>query len=198
MVKPTWFDSSNQILDISAQPTGVTGLNPIVRSLGGLERLRSLWLLSFVQDMGTFMSNTKGLAHFVFIQQALLVLQNDRGQSSEQKFMRLACLLGICVVLQASMPHEQSLASLESLLDDKRESWSGSVNGLYSTLCEVLDPQKNEYVLNMTGVLSAISHEARKGVEACLLQMLRQGTRDHLSTADDITPDVLLSSLHGQ
>lgn len=201
MVKPTWFDSSNQIWEISAQSAAAAAINPIVASLGGLYRVRSLWLLSFVQDMGTFMSNTRGLDRLLNIQEALRVVKDNRdqrhAQNDEQEFTRLACLFAICVVLQGSMCHEQGSTYLESFLRDRRESWLGSVDGLHQNLCEVLDPEKNEYVLNVTSVLRAMSHEAQRGVEACLLQILHPERRDHFSMSDEITPDMLLSSLHG-
>ncbi|CAG9952877.1 unnamed protein product [Clonostachys rosea f. rosea IK726] len=200
MAKPTWFDSSNQIWDISAPPEA-SALNPGIASMGGLHRLRSLWLLSFVQDIGTFVANTRGLATLASTQEALLVIKNSRehlnDQSSEVEFTRLACLVGVCVILQ-SMPHEQALTPLEVFLNERRESWAGSVNGLYSNLCEILEPEKTQYVLNVTYVLSAMSQEAKRGVELCLLRILRQGGMGYDSMADNITPDVLLSSLNGQ
>lgn len=96
------------------------------------------------------------------------------------------------------MPHEQALTPLELFLGERRESWAGSVNGLYSNLCEILEPEKTQYVLNVTYVLSAMSQEAKRGVELCLLRILRQGGMGYDSMADNITPDVLLSSLDGQ
>ncbi|KAM5349382.1 hypothetical protein ACJ41O_005887 [Fusarium nematophilum] len=114
MSKPSGFDCSNQIEELSDQPLAAH-LHPVLGDTENLHRIRCLWLLSFVQDMGTFRSNSPeihshGTTQFAAIQQALVLLkmhlrQHEVGSArqdtcSDSEFTRLACLFFICVLLQ--------------------------------------------------------------------------------------------------
>jgi len=224
MSKPSWFDSSNNIFELSAQPAAADR-HP-VGNLESLRRVRCLWLISFIQDMRTFLTSSpelgiNGLRRYGAVQDSLLLLRADMKQytlnppqddaCSEHEFARLACLFFICVLLQASAPAGDAASPLAApnnfdLMDaslQARDIWSGSVEDLHTALfhhfAQLLDsPQTTNYVLQMTNVLASLSREARRGVEKCLLQILSPvESDDDGSPLDDWTPDSLLSSLRG-
>src|SRR5690242_305239 len=56
MAKPSWFDSSNQIWELSRGPPDSTTSNVL-----NLKQLRGLWLISFVQDMRTLRASSSQL-----------------------------------------------------------------------------------------------------------------------------------------
>lgn len=186
-----------------------------------LRRVRCLWLISFIQDMRTFLTpelRENGLRQYTALQDVLLFLQADmrrcmRKPSPEEacshhEFARLACLFYISVLLQASTPvghapHFQSdLAIIDTFLQ-ARDIWSGSMENLHTALfyhfAVVLDNvQKRDYVLQMTNVLASLSSQARRGVEKCLLHILCQAESSaDKSSFGEWTPDDLLSSLRG-
>lgn len=201
MAKPSWFDCSNQIWTISMQPL-TDHLHPILGSMGTSNRLRSMWLLSFVQDMGTFRSKSPelflhGLAHYPSIHDALLVLKIDLNQSkapseledgcSQGESTRLACLFFICVLLQAAVSTPEippgltsglgTMGSLNAFLDDNRNEWQDSIDDLYATLFRNFAESremvaKTDYVLNMTNVIGTMAYKVRRGVERCLVHIL--------------------------
>ncbi|KAI7764903.1 hypothetical protein LZL87_005616 [Fusarium oxysporum] len=141
------------------------GLMNLVEVRGGIAALsiRSLWLLSFIQDMGTFRTNLLGTstAHYSAVHEAILLLKAHRQDNeldsgrpelcSDLEFIRLATLLFICVVLQKS-PFEslhdtrtygeggwsfQMLDNLDFLsffLEANKPSWHGSLENLNSIL----------------------------------------------------------------
>ncbi|KAJ9138402.1 Tachykinin family protein [Pleurostoma richardsiae] len=224
MAKPSWFDSSNNIFELSEQPTSID-MHPM-RNMENLRHVRCLWLLSFIQDMRTFLTNSPelrmhGLRQYPAVQDALLLLQADMKRHTlapfreeactAQEFARLACLFFISVLLQAAAsshaatpPHLPSdLAVIDAFLDS-RNIWAGSVEDLHDALfhqfAELPDSlQKTNYVVQMTNVLASLSCEARRGVERCLLHILCQvGSGGDASSSDNNwTPDTLLSSLRG-
>lgn len=123
MAKPSWFDSSNQIKEIS-NPSASARLHPILNNQISLHRIRCLWLLSFVQDIGNFMSSTSKtdsheLDGYISIHNALSLIQTDMQRSEtattrhapceEGEYKRLACLFFISVLLQASSKHQIGL-----------------------------------------------------------------------------------------
>ncbi|KAH6981564.1 fungal-specific transcription factor domain-containing protein [Ilyonectria sp. MPI-CAGE-AT-0026] len=114
MSKPSWFDSSNQIGELSTQPLDPL-VHPVLGDVGNLHRIRCLWLLSFVQDMGTFRSNSPeisshGMTQYTALHEVLVLLKTHlRGHEidskrldscSQPEFTRLACLFFICILLQ--------------------------------------------------------------------------------------------------
>jgi hypothetical protein len=224
MSKPSWFDSSNNISELSVQAIPTDDPHP-VGSPENLRRVRCLWLISFIQDMRTFLASSPellsdDLRQYTALQDALLLLRADmkrhmRGPSQEQacsphEFARLACLFFISVFLQASAlddataphPSPSNLAIMDAFLQ-ARDTWSGSVDNLYFALFHhfagLLDNlQKKDYVLQMTNVLASLSSEARRGVEKCLLHILCQVENNaEASSFGDWTPDNLLSSVRG-
>lgn len=214
MNEPSWFDTSNRIWEISAQHEREW----VQRNV---HKIRCLWLLSFVQDIRNFASvhlggeSSRGMARYTTTMDALGVLQQQpsggsAGVFDEHEFQRLACLLMICVLIYRAFlgsddAGADSLRSLESLLARSRGSWEGSVEGLYDTIFRVYlraDEGKSHYVVNMARTLGSLSLEARRGVENCLLYVVRRaggGAMPDVDVFDDSrpTPDSLLASIHG-
>ncbi|KAI1127033.1 tachykinin family protein [Nemania abortiva] len=223
MTRPSWFDSSNQLREISQQQP--MAAHPVLGHLGNLYKTRCLWLLSFMQDMRTFMSHSPeiynhGLAHYAFIRDALLVVKSDlrlqdEGEINERERIRLACLFYICVMLQGSdtadagqpvpMDFHQSysIASLDQCLARNHAQWQGSIQSLYQCLfhgdiAAQTPPSKLRYALDLTNVLSSTSAEARQGVERCMLQILCQAAMEPRTALDyEWTPDSLLACIEG-
>ncbi|KAJ3518215.1 hypothetical protein NM208_g14598 [Fusarium decemcellulare] len=167
MSKPSWFDCSNQIEELSS-PHHAVHLHPVLGDTVNLRRIRCLWLLSFVQDVGTFRSNSPdiyahGTTQFPAIQEALGLLkrhlrQNESGSTREDictdaEFTRLACLFFICILLQqstsdsssatdavGSRPYDtQLVAYFNQFLDSARPTWHGSIDNLYKALFNNFD-----------------------------------------------------------
>lgn len=118
MAKPSWFDSSNQIQELS-KPAASNRLQPILGDEQNLHRVRSLWLLSFVQDMANFMTTSSelylhGLARYRNLQDALKLIKIDMQRSeligkstsggtyTTVEHQRLSCLFFVCVLLQGT------------------------------------------------------------------------------------------------
>ncbi|KAI1149486.1 tachykinin family protein [Nemania diffusa] len=224
MGRPSWFDSSNQLREISQQAMAT---HPILGHLGNLYKTRCLWLLSFMQDMRTFMSHSPeiynhGLAHYAYIREALLFVKSDLqlhdgGQAeediNERERVRLACLIYICVMLQGSVgpgnpaPEDfhqgYSITFLDQCLAQNHARWQGSIQSLYQSLfhgdiAAQTPPSRLRYALDLTNVLCSTSPEARRGVERCMLQILCQAATEARTTLDyDWTPDSLLACIEG-
>ncbi|PHH61803.1 hypothetical protein CDD81_7967 [Ophiocordyceps australis] len=223
MHKPSWFDSSNRIWELSGQPH----LHPVLSSQENLDRVRCLWLISIVQDLRTFMntcpqSNLHGLGAHGSIRDAMRLVEMDFEQDgtsspndshmNNREYSRLACIFFICVLVQSSAsvpdgsPGEESwsdMARMDAYLDLNWQLWQGGVEDLYTIIFqhdyEFPDKaQKADYVLNLTNVLGSRSLQARRGVERCLLHMLCPKSGSPAADADcDWSPDELLSTLRG-
>lgn len=161
MSKPTWFDSSNEIFTISTQSLAVR-VHPVLADMEGLKRIRALWLISFVQDIGTFRSKSpefylNGIAQYAALQDAMLLLKSDLQQQglvtedevcSDHEFARLSCLLYLCVLLQqefvstpdsgVSAGHRglDALQLLDAFLEQNRNLWQGSIANLRAVLMD--------------------------------------------------------------
>ncbi|RYC62750.1 hypothetical protein CHU98_g3477 [Xylaria longipes] len=162
MTRPSWFDSSNQLREISQQSMAT---HPVLGQLGNLYKTRCLWLLSFMQDMRTFMGNSPeiyshGLAHYAFIRDALLIVRSDlylhdedlqdEDNMNERERIRLACLFYICVMLQGSISqgfapdsgnptprdfhHGYSITYFDQCLARHHAQWQGSIQSLFHCL----------------------------------------------------------------
>ncbi|KAI0406163.1 tachykinin family protein [Xylaria palmicola] len=161
MTRPSWFDSSNQLREISQQPLAAT--HPVLGQPEILYKARCLWLLSFIQDMRNFMSHSSemrnhGLVRYAFIRDALLVVRSDlhlhdedfqgEGEMNERERIRLACLFYICVVLQGSISpdhipdagnpvpidfhHSYSITHFDQYLAHHHAQWHGSSERLFN------------------------------------------------------------------
>ncbi|KAF5989662.1 hypothetical protein FBULB1_665 [Fusarium bulbicola] len=138
-------------------------LHPILRKQSDLRKLRSLWLVSFIQDIDTFRTNLLRTSpvHYSALHEAILLLKTHRQDHeletgrpelcSNLDFTRLACLVFICVLLQRSpfeSPHDagtyhgvdwsfQRLDNLNLLnfcLEANHMSWHDSLENLNSVL----------------------------------------------------------------
>lgn len=123
MSKPSWFDSTNHIADISLNSSSYL----LLGSARNLRMVRCLWLLSFVQDTRTFMERFRklynnGLSHLSAVQEAVLLLRtpvaggdgiSQSGQyeasSSDAEATRVSYLFFICVVLQTARPEAPAI-----------------------------------------------------------------------------------------
>ncbi|KAM3511226.1 hypothetical protein MY11210_005095 [Beauveria gryllotalpidicola] len=115
MSKPSWFDSSNQLWEIS-DSSMLTGLHPLFGSEDALPRIRSLWLISFIQDTRTLMNNwlelySSGITNYTALQHAVATLHAavpahselaESQQSDTDDYTRLACILFIILIIQSS------------------------------------------------------------------------------------------------
>ncbi|KAI1306817.1 tachykinin family protein [Xylaria venustula] len=226
MTRPSWFDSSNQLREISQQSMTT---HPVLGELGNLYKTRCLWLLSFMQDMRTFMGNSaevcnSELTHYVSIRNALLVVKSDlhlhdeyhqaEGNINERERTRLACLFYICIMLQGTVSesgnmaplyfhHSYSITSFDQRLAQYYDQWQGSVHNLFQCLfhgaiATQTPPNRLRYALDFTDILGSMSAEARRGVEKCMLQILCQALMEGRATLDyDWTPDSLLACIEG-
>ncbi|KAK9369429.1 hypothetical protein V1509DRAFT_563093 [Lipomyces kononenkoae] len=166
MAKPSWFDSSNHIWEIS------DALNPTLSSIIDMHKIHCLWLVSFIQDMRTLMRSSSklhqyGLGEFRGVHDAVLLLYfyfqrdaqtyaNDEAGYATPEYDRLTCLFFISIVLQESMssPYTflpvlstpgssamssgNSLAMLDASLNGSRTLWEGSVRNLHLFLFDHL------------------------------------------------------------
>lgn len=156
MAKPSWFDSSNQIQDILNPSVSV--LDRIPSDETSLHRIRCLWLLSFVQDIGNFMSSSSNNLNYFTnnssTRQAVSLIETDMQlhesaelsrpeECQEREYKRLACLFFISVFLQASMQdYAGSLdASAESNTAETVDS--GDITSLEKHLYENRDVWRN-------------------------------------------------------
>lgn len=219
MSKPSWFESSNDLSGISEHNM----TNSILGATVDLQKLRCLWLISFIQDMRNLMGMSaqlymKGLLVFPSLYSAVLLIRDNfeiDGKTPQNQYLaadydRLACLFAISIIVQESVSLSYSapaneLAILDLALQSSQDTWSGSVHLLRAFLHNHLinnypnGAAKTNYVMQMTDVVSHLSLEAHKGIEKCLLNMLcrtRDG-REPFYTGDGGNPDALLSSVHG-
>lgn len=199
MSQPSWLESTNSLERISRPLFSP----PIMQNSPSfdVQKVRCLWLISFIQDMRTFMSSfyAGGLSSFPFTHDAIGLLR-QHFQLSIQSSSRdahiteweaeiLACLFCISVVLQESicfLSNEDSttpngpnpLDELEIFLRNSKQMWGQSVHDLRSVLQESLTRLFKEgetkviYVMDLVQVLGTLSLEARQGVEKCLLNLL--------------------------
>lgn len=164
MTKPSWFDSSNSIYEISEEH-GQMSLHPLLGTTVDLHKIRCLWLLSFIQDMRTLMSSTfqlymEGLGVYPAVHDAVLLLysffqfeklaQLQSAGYTAAEYVRMACLVFISMVLQDSLsltsdrqirthssshiPMNNGLAALDTALEGSRQFWESSTKHLYDFL----------------------------------------------------------------
>lgn len=199
MSRPSWLESTNNLERIS-HPV----LSPSVMQNSpslDVQKVRCLWLISFIQDMRTFMGSfyTEGLSSFPSTHDAVgllrqnfqLSIRSSSGNAhiSEWEAEMLGCLFSISVLIQESIcflsdgdptthTGPNPLDQLEILLRNSKDMWGHSVHSLRSILYECLTKLFKEgvfkvvYVMNLVQVLGTLSLEARQGVEKCLLNLL--------------------------
>lgn len=217
MSKPSWFESTNDLSEISE--------HSIRRNILGnsidVHKIRCLWLISFIQDMRNLMGMSShlymgGLSVYPSLYDAVLFIRNDlqvesqKCKTRESNYNRLACLFAITIMVQDSVSlaysaQSNELAILDMSLQIYRHAWEGSINLLRSFLHNHFVNSypngglKIDYVMQMTDIVSHLSLEAQKGIEKCLLNMLCRTWDGKLPffVDDGGTPDSLLSTVHG-
>lgn len=226
MSKPSWFECTNNISEISEPSANAFSLDPTM----DIQKIRCLWLISFIQDMRTFMGFSsrfyvRGLSAYPSLYGAVSLLRDDfqayhlnkscahGPELSPSDYDRLTCLFSICLMIQDSISTPMSspvpshgLVMLDEALANSRSLWQASVGNLRPFLlhhmleCHLDGPQKIDYIRRIVEVLSHLSLEAGVGIEKCLLNMLcrTQATQSTFLVDDGWTPDSLLSSMHGQ
>ncbi|PCG90038.1 Protein of unknown function DUF3468 [Penicillium occitanis (nom. inval.)] len=147
MSKPSWFYPSNNISEISdsfsclrisgqntplLEPTTTAGIR--IQSSNSdnseISRLRSLWLISFVQDIRSLMTNAPnlqsvGLRHYHSIYEAVTILRNsfldsmrngDDALANMYEHDRIACLFYIGVMIQecVSSKYHNTIATTDT------------------------------------------------------------------------------------
>lgn len=128
MSKPSWFDSTNQIWEIS-QPAPEGEHHSITGNPENLHRIRCLWLISFMQDLRTFTRTSlglrfDGLCRYANVHDAVLLLQSDMHRQmrapvqdepcSQYEFGRLSCVFLISILFQESASTTHTLPALGS------------------------------------------------------------------------------------
>lgn len=228
MSKPSWLEPTNHLETISRPLSNFIPASPCPPHMD-VQKVRCLWLISFIQDMRTFMGYSYGckLSFYPSINAAVGLLRYNflcsiatTSRTSSDitllEYDTLACLLSFSVMVQESIPtfHDVTIDTpaacdvlfrLDMSLRVSHDLWTNSVsimrsviyqyiNGLYGGNCSTVN-----YIVELADVLAALSLEARRGVEKCLLNLLcRLGnTRDIFPIDEGWTPDSLLSSIHG-
>ena len=156
MSKPTWFASSNNISEISEQSFH----NAAKAALVDTQKVRCLWLISFIQDMRTLMAFSSrlymdGLASYPSLYDAVLLLRSNFHLANESPpqtasfpsdYDRLACLFSICITMQESISRSpvtaalpapeihNDMALLDVALATSRNVWETSVYSLRAFL----------------------------------------------------------------
>lgn len=199
MSRPSWLESTNN-LELISRPL----LSPMTvqqASSCDVHKVRCLWLISFIQDMRTFMGSfyTRGLSAYPFTHAAVGLLRDhfllsiesstDDYHNAEWEDEMLWFLFCISVLMQESIPAlydgdstrsngPNTLLGLEISLKQSYHTWGRSIHDLRSILYDTLtrlfeEGQYNvNYFTDLVQVLGTLSLEARQGVEKCLLNLL--------------------------
>lgn len=214
MSRPSWLESTNHLEEISSPFSQYPIAHPTLPSVD-VRKVRCLWLISFIQDMRTFMGyfNGVGLSTFPSLHTAVRLLRDKYQLSIETycpgsyapslEYEMLACLFSIGIILQESMsllyedpPHtpdaSKTLTLLDTALRESRDAWCHSIHNLQSILCQTLmglydsGGFRVNYVMEMVKVLGTLSLEARQGVEKCLLNLFcSSGESENTVLIDD-------------
>ncbi|KAJ6085085.1 hypothetical protein N7499_004714 [Penicillium canescens] len=199
MSRPSWLESTNNLERISRPLFSPCAMQKTPSC--DVQKVRCLWLISFIQDMRTFMGSfyTRGLSAYPFTHAAVGLLRHNfqlsiesSGNDShtmEWEDEMLGCLFSISVLTQESISvlsdgdsttstGSNTLHGLEIFLRNSRHMWGHSVHNLRSILYDSLTrlfeegQSKVNYVVDLVQVLGTLSLEARQGVEKCLLNLL--------------------------
>lgn len=199
MSKPSWLEPTNNLEQISRPP-----FSPLLQHQTpsfDVHKVRCLWLISFIQDMRTFMGSfhaselpSSPIAHAavgLLRQDFQLSLESPPSTShvTQRENELLVCLFLISVLVQESMSTlaegdyspptiPNGFDGFEKFLTDSHHIWGQSVYKLRSVLYESLTlffeggQHKMDYAMNLVQILGTLSLEARQGVEKCLLNLL--------------------------
>lgn len=196
MSRPSWLESTNNLERLSRPLLSPNATqNPLSCDV---QKVRCLWLISFIQDMRTFMGSvyTRGLSAYPFTHAAVGLLRENfllsidpsthEYHNTEWEDEMLWCLFCISVLMQESISAlsdqdltasngPSTLQGLEISLRHSHHMWGRSIHHLRSILYESLTrlveegQYKMNYFMDLVQVLGTLSLEARQGVEKCLL-----------------------------
>ncbi|KAJ5289197.1 hypothetical protein N7478_002227 [Penicillium angulare] len=213
MSRPSWLESTNNLDRISHRPLS-TPVTPHTHPLD-IQKIRCLWLISFIQDMRTFMGSfySTGLSGYPTAHAAVELLRQNFQESAEASLSTdtnvmeweedmLSCLFSLSVLIQDSISDLYDGASatvtgpsmmngLEVCLRSSHHMWMGSVYNLRIVLFESLatlfedGDSKMNYVTDLVQVLGTLSLQARQGVERCLLNLLNSLGNNNILVIDD-------------
>jgi hypothetical protein len=199
MSRPSWLESTNNLDRISRPFFSPCAIQKTPSC--DVQKVRCLWLISFIQDMRTFMGSfyTRGLSAYPFTHAAVGLLRHNfqlsiessshDAHTTEWEDEMLWCLFSISVLTQESISvlsdgdsttptGSNTLHGLEISLRNSRHMWERSVHDLRSILYDSLTrlfeegQSKVNYVVDLVQILGTLSLEARQGVEKCLLNLL--------------------------
>lgn len=199
MSRPSWLESKNN-LELISRPL-LTPMAMQKASSCDVHKVRCLWLISFIQDMRTFMGSfyARGLSAYPFAHAAVGLLRDNFllsidssthfYQNAECEDEMLWCLFCISVLTQESTSilsggdsttsnEPNVLLGLEMSLKNSYSIWRRSIHDLrcilYDTLTRLFEEgqYKVNYFMDLVQVLGTLSLEARQGVEKCLLNLL--------------------------
>lgn len=213
MSRPSWLEPTNDLEKITH--SRFSHIFQQQTPPFDMHMVRCLWLLSFVQDMRTFMGSfcTKEFSSFPFFHDAIDLLRQDfqlsletcsnKSHVTQHETELLVCVFSISVLVQESLSpladvvnvfqsRHNALAEFEEILRDSHQIWRHSAQQLryllYNNFMQIHeDGQRNmNYTMNLVQVLSTLSLEARQGVEKCLLNLLYQlGNKDSSASLKD-------------
>jgi len=226
MSQPSWFYPSNSL---STLATAASEQRLIADSSFELpvadnhERLRTLWFLSFVEDIRTFTIAsekfaTEGLRRYPSVENATRLLYSSRSPPEpdllSQQYpdseddARLRCLFYILIVLREtggnpSSPDDSEMVALDTVLRDSEAVWLTSVADLPQCIFQghaeqVLDgPRKIAYVRNLMEMVRWLSPDAKRRVEQCLFHILGADDGDGDGAEPDSSVDTFLAEMRG-
>lgn len=213
MSRPSWLESTNS-LDRISHPLLSTPIMQRAHCLD-VQKIRCLWLISFIQDMRTFMGSfySTSLSGYPTAHAAVELLRQNfqtsarASSSTNQNIMKwedemLSCLFSLSVLIQDSISvlsdgasttatGSSTLNELEIYLRSSQHMWMSSVYNLRIVLFESLlrlfedGESKMNYVTDLVQVLGTLSLEARQGVEKCLLNLLNRLGSNNMLLVDD-------------
>lgn len=197
MSEPSWFSPANNISSITC-PDFLR--NAMLGMDFDIKHMRSIWLISFIQDIRNLMSMSShlygnGLTKFPALHDAVLLILSDFKtdtdfSSSLMDYDRLELLFSISIMMQESISlsyihpthsplttKDDTLQLLDISLLAAPEASKTSVHALLSFLRTYFlefglsGVHKIEYVMQMTEIVTHLSLEAHRGIEKCLLNM---------------------------
>jgi hypothetical protein len=164
MSQPSWLEPSNHLEELS-RPPSQSSVTPLTLPPDDVQKVRCLWLISFIQDMRTFMGSLHrvGMPLSQSFNTAINLLQDKlpfsietlspRSNVDELENDMLTCLFSIGVILQELIPSSYDnilpitassavssdiLTRLELALSASQDEWSHSVRNLRCILTHML------------------------------------------------------------
>ena len=195
MTEPSWFNTNNNIFGLRSETSSLD--LPI-----DLQKIRSLWLVSFIYDLKLFVQLPFWLGatrspRYPSLYGALFSLRNrslpedyDGSHNTHSSFdyEKMSCLLSIGVIVHdsdslsaftsAGMPIELAMATFDATLESSRGDWENSIQALRSALDDHFikhypnGAQKRNFASQLARTVQDLGAEATRLVQNTLLCML--------------------------